>query len=126
MFVPSFHTSLSAERLILLGLFFSRSSSTVSTQLLHNNWSVRSSPFADDAVVIVFLPGSSVIIKRGELNSTNASASRLSAKPYQTHLTVVDVLFGIKRHNYGKVKTKRINHIILITKMCISMYKKTN
>ena len=26
----------------------------------------------------------------------------------QTHLTVVDVLFGIKQHNYGKVKTKRI------------------
>ena len=24
----------------------------------------------------------------------------------QTHLTVVDVLFGIKQHNYGKVKTK--------------------
>ena len=28
----------------------------------------------------------------------------------QTHLTVVDVLFGIK-HNYGKVKTKQINHV---------------
>ena len=41
----------------------------------------------------------------------------------QTHLTVVDVLFGIK-HNYGKVKTKRINHVVLIAKMCISMYKK--
>ena len=44
----------------------------------------------------------------------------------QTHLTVVDVLFGIKRHNCGKVKTKRINHIILIAKMCISMHKKPN
>ena len=44
----------------------------------------------------------------------------------QTHLIVVDVLFGIKQHNYGKVKTKRINHVILIAKMCISMYKKTN
>ena len=44
----------------------------------------------------------------------------------QTHqVTVVDVLFGIKQHNYGKVKTKRINHVILIAKMCISMYKKT-
>ena len=42
----------------------------------------------------------------------------------QTHLTVVDVLFGIKQHNYGKVKTKRINHVILIAKMCISMCKK--
>ena len=42
----------------------------------------------------------------------------------QTHLTVVDVLFGIKQHNYGKVKTKLINHVILIAKMCISMYKK--
>ena len=42
----------------------------------------------------------------------------------QTHLTVVDVLFGIKQHNYGKVKTKRIDHVILIAKMCISMYKK--
>ena len=44
----------------------------------------------------------------------------------QTHLTVV-VLFGIKQHNYGKVKTKLINHVILIliiAKMCISMYKK--
>ena len=36
----------------------------------------------------------------------------------QTHLTV-DVLFGIKQHNYGKVKTKRINQVILIA--CISM-----
>ena len=44
----------------------------------------------------------------------------------QTHLTVVDVLLGIKQHNYGKVKTKRINHVILIAKICISMYKKTN
>ena len=32
----------------------------------------------------------------------------------QAHLTVVDVLFGIKQHNYEKVKTKRINHAILI------------
>ena len=38
--------------------------------------------------------------------------------------TVVDVLFGIKQHDYGKVKTKRINHVILIAKLCISMYKK--
>ena len=36
------------------------------------------------------------------------------------------VLFAIKQHNYGKVKTKRINHVILIAKMCISMYKKKN
>ena len=27
-----------------------------------------------------------------------------------------------KQHSYGKVKTKRINHVILIAKMCISMY----
>ena len=44
----------------------------------------------------------------------------------QTHLTVVVVLFGIKQHNYGKVKTKLINHVILIAKMCISMHKKPN
>ena len=44
----------------------------------------------------------------------------------QTHLTVVDVLFGIKQHNCRKVKTKRINHVLLIAKMCISLYKKTN
>ena len=25
----------------------------------------------------------------------------------QTHLTVVDVLFGIKQHNYGKIKTNK-------------------
>ena len=37
----------------------------------------------------------------------------------QTYLTVVDVLFGIR-----KVKTKRINHVILIWKMCTSVYKK--
>ena len=37
----------------------------------------------------------------------------------QTHLTVVDVLFGIKQNNYGKVKTKRINRVILIAKMRI-------
>ena len=42
----------------------------------------------------------------------------------QTHLTVVVVLFGIKQHNYGTVQTKLINHVILIAKMCISMYKK--
>ena len=46
----------------------------------------------------------------------------------QTHLTVVDVLFRIKQHHWGKGKTKRINHIILMAKMCmcitfsISMY----
>ena len=40
----------------------------------------------------------------------------------RTHLTVVDVLFGIKQ--YWKVKTKQINHVILIAKMCISMYQK--
>ena len=44
----------------------------------------------------------------------------------QTHLTVVDVLFEIKQHNCGKVKTKRINHVILTAKMCISMYNKAN
>ena len=44
----------------------------------------------------------------------------------QTHLTVVDVLFGIKQHNYGKVKTKLINHVILIAKMCISVCTKKN
>ena len=44
----------------------------------------------------------------------------------QTHLTVVDVLFGIKQHNYGKVKTKRINHVILKAKMCICMYNNNN
>ena len=30
----------------------------------------------------------------------------------QTHLTVVDVLFGIKQHNHGKVKTKRHSGIV--------------
>ena len=30
------------------------------------------------------------------------------------------------KENCGKVKTKRINQIILIAKMCISVYKKTN
>ena len=34
----------------------------------------------------------------------------------QTHL-----INGIKRHNYGEVKTERLNHVILIAKMCISM-----
>ena len=43
----------------------------------------------------------------------------------QTHLTVVNVLFGTKQHNCGKVKTKRINHVILTAKMCPSMSKKT-
>ena len=42
----------------------------------------------------------------------------------QTNITVVDVLFGIKQHNCGKVKTKLIKHVILTAKMCISMYKK--
>ena len=37
-------------------------------------------------------------------------------------LTVVVLLFGIKQHNYRKVKTEQINHIILIAKMCISIY----
>ena len=40
------------------------------------------------------------------------------------YVTVVDVLFEIKRHNCWKVKTKRINHVML--KMCISMYNKAN
>ena len=44
----------------------------------------------------------------------------------QTHLTAVDALFGIKQHNYGKVKIKPVNHVILIAKMCKSMYTKTN
>ena len=39
----------------------------------------------------------------------------------QTHLTVIDVLFGINQHNYGNVKNKQINHVILVVKMCISM-----
>ena len=38
----------------------------------------------------------------------------------------IEQYIGIKQHNYGKVKTKLINHVILIAKMCISMYKKTN
>ena len=42
----------------------------------------------------------------------------------RTHLTVDYVLLGIKQHNSGKVKTKRLNHVILIAKMCISMYQK--
>jgi len=42
----------------------------------------------------------------------------------QSHLTVVGVLFGIKQHNCGKVKTKRTNHVIIMAKVCISMYKK--
>ena len=42
-----------------------------------------------------------------------------------THLTIVDVLFGIRQYDYGKVKTKRINQIILKAKMCVSIYKKT-
>ena len=44
----------------------------------------------------------------------------------QIHLAVVDVLSGIKQHNCGKVKTKRINRVILIEKMGICMYKKCN
>ena len=44
----------------------------------------------------------------------------------QTHLTVVDFFLGIKQHIYGKVKAKGINHILLLAKMCLSMYKKTN
>ena len=42
-----------------------------------------------------------------------------------THLTIVDVLFGIKQYDYGKVKTKRIDHIILIAKTCIHIYKES-
>ena len=44
----------------------------------------------------------------------------------RSHLTVADVLFGIKQHNYGKVKTKRINYTLLIAKVCGCIYKKTN
>ena len=43
----------------------------------------------------------------------------------RSHLTIVDVLHGMKQYDYGKVKTKRTDHIILIAKMCISIYKKT-
>ena len=44
----------------------------------------------------------------------------------RTHWSVVDVFFGIKRHNCWKVKTKRINCIILIAKLWTSIYRKTN
>ena len=40
-------------------------------------------------------------------------------------LTIVDVLFRIKQYDYGKIKTKRTNHIILIAKMWTSIHKKT-
>jgi exonuclease III len=42
-------------------------------------------------------------------------------------LTITDVLFGIVcLQNISESKTIKINHILLVAKMCISIYKKTN
>ena len=46
------------------------------------------------------------------------------ARSVWTHLTIVDVLFGIKQYGYRQVKTKRINCMILIANICVSIYKK--
>ena len=40
------------------------------------------------------------------------------------HLT--DIMFGVQRSNIKENIIKKINHIILIAKMCISIFKKTN
>ena len=40
------------------------------------------------------------------------------------HLT--DIMFGVQRSNIKENIIKKINHIILIAKMCISTFKKTN
>ena len=43
----------------------------------------------------------------------------------QVHLIAFDILFGIKCFNVGKIKLKKMNHVILIAKMCISIFRKT-
>ena len=40
------------------------------------------------------------------------------------HLT--DIMFGVQRSNIKENISKKINHIILIAKMCISIFKETN
>ena len=41
-------------------------------------------------------------------------------------LRVIDVLFGVKNLNITKESLKKLNHTILIAKMCISIFKKTS
>ena len=43
----------------------------------------------------------------------------------QVDLTAVDIIFGVKCLNVGKIKLKNMNHVILIAKMCRSIFKKT-
>ena len=42
------------------------------------------------------------------------------------HLQITDVLFGVKKLNVKKEYLMKINHILLLGKMCISIFKKTN
>ena len=42
----------------------------------------------------------------------------------QVHLTAIDILFSIKCFDVGKIKLKKMNHVILIAKMYISIFKK--
>jgi hypothetical protein len=41
-------------------------------------------------------------------------------------LNIHDVLFGLKRNGMTEMQILKINHIILIAKMCISIFKKTD
>ena len=45
---------------------------------------------------------------------------------HSVHLTALNVLFGVCKTGLSNLEYKIINHIILIGKMCISIYKKTN
>ena len=39
------------------------------------------------------------------------------------HITLKDVLFGIEHANFGSSALKLTNHIILIAKMCVGIFK---
>ena len=41
-------------------------------------------------------------------------------------LYITDIMFGVQSPKVQENIIKKINHIILITKMCISIFKKTN
>ena len=76
----------SKRTLILFDRVSSCSSSVASTQDISRTsralFELSTTPFADNAMAVVFPYGSSVIFMRCELNSTDASANHQSAKSY--------------------------------------------
>ena len=45
---------------------------------------------------------------------------------YVVKLHLTDIMFGVQRSNIKKTSSRKLNHIILIAKMCISIFKKNS